>query len=307
MYIYIYIARVAYVRSAPLLKDSCACVFPCLLACALPQVREVGCNAHWRSSPLSHAECLLRIMRRKGRVNPLLTAPWVTTKIFRMDWLHVADIGVTADFIGNFFHEVLHLFPGDSKKERCASIYKVLLAFYDDTGQDDRFDCLLPTFLDSENGPYKMRGGAGNIRALVPFVWQLAQEMLDINEPKHAAMRQAAFHLNQVYSALSADHPDPCATMREHGIKFAFQYVALHDHCNAADTNAWRIKPKLHLFLHITSDNSLPRLTWTYRDEDFGGSVARMSRRRGNLLRCRSTAMVCLSRFKIGSGCIRIK
>ncbi len=80
-----------------------------------------------------------------------------------------------------------------------------------------------------------MRGGAGNIRALVPFVWQLAQEMLDIHEPKHAAMRQAAFHLNQVYSALSADHPDPCATMREHGIKFAIQYVALHDHCNAAD------------------------------------------------------------------------
>ncbi len=94
-------------------------------------------------------------MTRKGKVNPLLTAPWVTTKIFRMDWLHVADIGVTADFIGNFFHEVEHLFPGASKKERCASIYEVLLKFYDDTGQDDRFDCLLPTFFDSENKAYK--------------------------------------------------------------------------------------------------------------------------------------------------------
>ena len=145
------------------------CLCFSLLACPLPQVREVGCNAHWRSAPLSHAECLLKIMRRKGRVNPLLTAPWVTTKIFRMDWLHVADIGVTADFIGNFFHEVLHFFPGDSKKERCASIYKVLLAFYDDTGQDDRFDCLLPTFFDSESKPYKMRGGAGNIRAWCPL------------------------------------------------------------------------------------------------------------------------------------------
>ena len=80
---------------------------------------------------MSDAECLLKIMRRKGRVNPLLTAPGVTTKKNCMDWLHVADIGVTADFIGNFFHEVLHLFPGNIKKERCASIYKELLAFYE--------------------------------------------------------------------------------------------------------------------------------------------------------------------------------
>ena len=141
----------------------------------------------------------------------------------------------------------------------------------------------------------------------MPFVWQLAQEMLDIRVPKHAAMRQAAFHLHEVYNALSAGHPDPCATMAEHGIKFAIQYVGLHDYLNAADSKAWRIKPKLHLFLHITSDTSLPRLTWTYRDEDFGGSVARMARRRGNLLACGSTSSTCLARFKMANPCIRIR
>ena len=132
------------------------------------------------------------------------------------------------------------------------------------------------------------------------------QEMLDINVPKHAAMRQAAFHLNEVYSALSANHPSPAAAMKEHGLKFALQYIALHDHLNAADEHAFRIKPKLHLFIHITSDDSLPRLTWTYRDEDFGGSVARMARRRGGLLRCGTTSMAVLSRFKIEQPCIRI-
>ncbi len=65
--------------------------------------------------------------------------------------------------------------------------------------------------------------------------------------------------------------------MKEHGVNFAVQYVALHDHCNAADALAWRLKPKLHLFPLITSDDSIPRLAWTYRDEDFGGSVARMA------------------------------
>ena len=131
--------------------------------------------------------------------------------------------------------------------------------------------------------------------------------MLDVDVPEHAAMKQAAFHLNEVYNALSANHPSPCDTMKEHGIKFAIQYVALHDYLNHLDEKAWRIKPKLHLFLHITSDNSLPRLCWTYRDEDFGGSVARMARRRGNLLKCGSTSKTCLGKFKISNHCIRIQ
>ena len=113
--------------------------------------------------------------------------------------------------------------------------------------------------------------------------------------------------MNELYSALSADHPSPSNAMREHGIKFALQYVALHDHLNPADDKAFRIKPKLHLLLHITSDNSVPRLIWTYRDEDFGGSVARMARRRGNLLRCGSTSYTCLAKFKISNPVVRIR
>ena len=278
----------------------------CVPAFLPPQVREVGSDARWRNQPLSHNECILRIMRSRGKVNPLLTAPWVKTKIFRMDWLHCADLGCTADFIGNFFHEVLPKFAGASKKERCASLFQEMQAHYDETGVEDRYDCMLPTFFEPDSGPYKLRGSAAKIRALVPFVWHLAQEILDINVPKEAALRQAAFHLHEVYNALSASHPDPCAHMRLHGTRFAIQYVGLHDFCNPEDDYSFRIKPKLHLFLHICSDSSLPRLTWTYRDEDFGGSVARMARRRGGLLRCGATSASTLTKFKISNKCIRI-
>ena len=43
----------------------------------------------------------------------------------------------------------------------------------------------------------------------------------------------------------------------------------------------WRVKPKLHQFLHITDDGGRPAKCWNYRDEDFGGSVARQSRMKG--------------------------
>ena len=171
-------------------------------------------------------------------MSPLLTAPWVTSRIFRMDWLHVSDQGVAADFIGNFFHAVLQFMPGENKDERRAILYSSILAYHGAHGITDRFDCMLLTFLEPKDGPYKLRGSAAKIRALVPFVWQLAQEILDINVPRLAAMRHAAFHLNEVYSALSSDHADACASMREHGIKFAIQYVGLHDFLNPADDEA---------------------------------------------------------------------
>ena len=83
--------------------------------------------------------------------------------------------------------------------------------------------------------------------------------------------------------------------------------LIMHDHCNAAGARAWRIKPKLHLLLHIASDSNLPKLIWTCRDEDFGGSVARMARRRGNLLSCRAVSWTALARFQIANPCVRIK
>ena len=195
------------------------CCWKC--TCTPNQIREVDSDASWRSSPLTHTDCLLRIWNSRRRLCPLLTAPWVKTRIFRMDWLHVADLGCTADFLGNFMHEVLHLFPGASDKDRCAAMYEEARAFYNENDVADRFDCFLPTFFDpGKGGPYKLRGAAAKIRALVPFAWKLAQEILDINDPRQAAVRQAAFHLDQVYQALSSSHSDPCATMREHGRKF---------------------------------------------------------------------------------------
>ena len=140
-----------------------------------------------------------------------------------MDWLHVSDQGVAADFIGNFFHAVLQFMPGETKDERCAIRYSLILAYYEAHGVTDRFDCMQLTFFEPKDGPYKLRGSAAKIRALVPFVWQLAQEILDINLPIHAAMRHAAFHLNDVYSAMSSHHADECDSTRKHGIKSAIQ------------------------------------------------------------------------------------
>ena len=98
-----------------------------------------------------------------------------------MDWLHVSDLGVAADFLGNFFHVAMPLFPGANKKDRCAACFDEISAFYEEEDVQDRFDSLPHTFFEPKDGPYKLRGSAAKILALVPFADKLAQDMLDID------------------------------------------------------------------------------------------------------------------------------
>ena len=59
------------------------------------------------------------------------------------------------------------------------------------------------------------------------------------------------------------------------------------------------MKPKLHLLLELGLEGSNPSSSWTYRDEDFGGSMAHLSRRRGGLLKPLPTSSNLLRRFAI--------
>ena len=107
----------------------------------------------------------------------------------------------------------------------------------------------------------------------------------------------AMTHLAKCYDALSVRHGDSLATLKLRSRLFAAQIVALET--AFGDNGRWRIKPKLHQFLEICSDGSWPSRIWNYRGEDFGGSMSRMSRRRGGLLSALSTSRALICRFRI--------
>lgn len=61
----------------------------------------------------------------------------------------------------------------------------------------------------------------------------------------------------------------------------------------------WRVKPKLHLLQELAEvSGSCPSDSWLYRDEDFGGSLAQMSRRRGGRNAPHNTSAVVLAKFQ---------
>ena len=270
------------------------------------KVRQVASDACWRSQPLSHADVLMRMVGNGKTISPLLQAPWVTVHIFRFDWLHCADQGVAADHLGNLFAELAAQYPGANKDERYGNLYADILADYEALHIEDRMDCLKPAFCEQKDSR-KLRASAAKVRALVPIAYRIAQQVLDPKDALEGAMLCASYHLSEVYDALSSRTAESQSKLKEHSVRFAAQYVALHDAENADDTRKWRIKPKLHFFLHICSDGSVPRRTWCYRDEDFGGSVARCARRRGGQLRPQATSKSVLDRFAMMNPAIRIR
>ena len=123
------------------------------------------------------------------------------------------------------------------------------------------------------------QASAAQCRALVPFGLKLSRDLLDASDGMESTARHAMNHLSQCYVSLSDSSIFFADALREHSTKFALLYCALET--TATNDWSWRVKPKLHMFLELCSEGSRPATFWTYRDEDFGGSVSRLSRRRG--------------------------
>lgn len=271
-----------------------------LCRCRPDEIRQVGADAAWRHERLSLHDLMRRTLEGGGSISPLFSVPWMTNEAVRPDWLHCADQGVSADFIGNFFSYIVdQKLEGATRRQRCAVLWGWVQEFYDRSAVSDRLQNLLPSMFTKLGVPPKLRSSAAQCRALVPAVAELADIHMGAG-PVERAMLAAARELRQCYDALSgtpASIPDALST---HSRRFAAQYIALETAMRArGDTVSWRVKPKMHIFLELCSQGGQPSLFWTYRDEDFGGACAHLARRRGGLLRAKATSASLLRKFCI--------
>lgn len=236
-------------------------------------MRNFGSDASWRSSQLTHWDLMTSIRSRGHEISPLFSAPGVMSHIFVIDWLHCADLGVACDFLGNVFW---HITQGKADKIR--ELYKNIQQFYKAQNTQSRLDGLTALMLrkKSSHSP-KLRAKAAEARYLVPFAAQLTEEKFVGGDEVEVTIKNAAHHLNECYKQLhqSLFHPDK---LKRHSIQFLLLYKALEDRFGPA---RWRVKPKFHLFAEACSSGSNPSSSWVYRDEDFGGTLANMSRRKG--------------------------
>jgi hypothetical protein len=61
----------------------------------------------------------ISVQRQSGvQTSPILEVPFFSSDVFQLDWLHVMDIGVTCDFLGNVLLLLLGHFPQPTQRER---------------------------------------------------------------------------------------------------------------------------------------------------------------------------------------------
>ena len=270
---------------------------------------EASDDAYWRHDRLTTLELMQREWERCKKVCPLLAVFGIFIALFKIDWLHCADQGVAADFLGNLFsYLVKNIMPGSNKEQRCNALSVEVFQFYKDNPkiEDTLKEFVLKSFQpEKSTQPPKLKGNAASTRALVPFGHLMAKRYLSDAIPHEGAMKAAADHLWNCYESLREDN---AAVAHEalylNAKKFALQYAALHD--AFGKEKQWLPKPKMHMFLELCSANTEPQKFWNYRDEDFGSTVARQSKMKGSWKILRSYCVHAHDMFRMKNSVPRI-
>ena len=125
-------------------------------------------------------------------------------------------------------------------------------------------------------------------------------EIFGLNQLSEANYQDKA-EADKIFEGLLAESEAAYSFAREvvestvHSETFCLLAVAMEQ---MSDTKQWRTKPKLHLqqeLLEMGVDN--PSLYWCYRDEDFGGTLASLSKSRGGHASPTSIAKRALEKF----------
>ena len=269
----------------------------CWLCTATPTTfKDASANAAWRHERLDHWGSLQRIFAAGKSPCPLLSLPHFDTPLVcRIDWLHALDLGVSADWIGQFFVYLLPRLPGRNRPEKIKNLWGYIEAGYIRNPCASRLDDLTDQMLNLRGaGAPKLKAHAAECRGLVPVAREIAAHLLgDAADPRDQSVREATFELARCYDALSHTAPDPQQTLADTCKRFCALYIALDGR-----VEPFHIRPKLHLAQELLEmQNGTPTKSWTYRDEDFGGSMVRLFKPRGGSRHAATAGLQVLQKF----------
>ena len=276
-------------------RDAAGCCWRCSATNAT--MRCCGADAQWRQERRDLWDLHVRWQEQGLQPSPVLGSPFFQMRVFQIDWLHCMDLGVACDFLGNVLTLLLKHMPGNSRMEQVRQLYLKMVEYYNRTGTQSRLDTLTLEMLAKPRQPPKLRARAGEARALVSFAREQTALHFADEDPEEATAKQAAEHLEKCYSCLSAASFDH-GVLAENSRKFCVLFAALESWANAHDILRWRFKPKHHLMQELCDMSTHnPASNWTYRDEDFGGSMAAFAHRRGGKSNARVAGMNVLRKF----------
>ena len=237
-------------------------------------IRNTSTSAPWRRDRLDHWSCTDRLRDQGRSVSPLFLAPGVSLATFKLDWLHIADLGVGADWLGQLFSFLLPKMRGGNRAARVADFWKRIQGLYTTHPCSSRRQPHGDHASEVTCACSGTQGARGQGQGLIPIAGALARDLLGDDDPVEVAAKSATAELEGCYQCLSWGSDS--SRLAEHCVRFCTLCVSLEEQADYV----FRVKPKTHLFQELCemSGPTRPAAHWTYRDEDFGGSTVALGR-----------------------------
>ena len=257
---------------------------------------ETSTSARWTRPEhrRSLQDVIAVILRNGGSVSPALSLPGITIDVFKIDWLHAVDLGVGADFVGALLWHILKKLPGRTRKDKSDAMWGLIQAHYNANDTPEKLQDFTERTVKAKKAYPKFRGQAAILRHLIPFCKEAAETHCVGSAVDDAALN-AMRHLHTCYHTLSGRCIFRRDLMRDSASRFLTLFAALE----RMQPKNWRVKPKAHLLLEMAFAGGQPSLCWTYRGEDFGGSVGHLAKRRGSPLSATGFSRSALARHRM--------
>ena len=269
--------------------------------CKKEDILQVEYSASWRHERIAPDALLGHLVAQGRSISPVWGFPLFTAESFKLDWLHCADQGVTAMFMGALLVMCIcnpgFQMYGATQEIRRACIWQMIQCYYrSEKILTDRMKCLPSSRFHLK--PPKLKAMGGTIRRLVGFFLQFTQQWTrqgeELSQQQQWAL-EAMKALSQCYACLSHTSGLDPSHLKEQSILFAIHLKQLH----YQSPEVFCVRPKLHQWLELCSSGIIPSDVWNYREEDFGGSLASMAMTEGGLTTSSSCSRVTLQKFCI--------
>ena len=81
-------------------------------------------DAPWRDATqrMGHWDLMSHVVAN-GTWNPIWLVPYINSRVFRIDWLHCADQGCAADYLGNLLWLIQAKLPEANIKARVTNLW----------------------------------------------------------------------------------------------------------------------------------------------------------------------------------------
>ena len=238
-------------------------------------------DASWRSTCVNHLGFLQRQIADGKPISRIFGLIGFRIESISLDWMHLADLGVTSIALGNCLWEMFETLGRTPTKatDTLKQLSQYLKSAAQDIGATWPYSSLrMERFRSKDGWRFRLRSKAADCRTCLPIVLECLRSFFPATTQRERLRENCIHKLYECYSELYSWSIGSAQRLSE---KYRRHCTLFLDVDSPSGWTHWRWVPKHHLLLHLTAEQcekvGNPRSFWNYRDEHEIGVAASLA------------------------------